>query len=109
MYISYVIPTSLGLFAFGRSWKQMGPWDLGGPAYRVLSVLSIVGCGLILVIGVQPPNDRNLWIILSAFGLTALVWFGYERSHFRGPPQGVLDRAHVPATAIAEPVALETT
>ena len=93
MYISYVIPTTLGLFAFGRSWKQMGPWDLGGPAYRVLSVLSIVGCGLILVIGVQPPNDRNLWIVLSAFGLTALVWFGYERSHFRGPPQGVLDRA----------------
>jgi len=109
MYISYVIPTTLGLFAFGRSWRQMGPWDLGGPAYRVFSVLSIVGCGLILVIGVQPPNDRNLWIILSALGLTALVWFGYERSHFRGPPQGVLDRAHVPPAAVAEPATVEST
>ena len=30
LYISYVIPTVLGLFAYGRSWTQMGPWNLGG-------------------------------------------------------------------------------
>ncbi len=93
LYISYVIPTTLGLLAYGRKWKQMGPWNLGGAAYRTFSVLSILGCGLILLVGVQPPNEKNLWIVLSALGLTALVWFGYERSHFRGPPQGILDHA----------------
>ncbi len=93
LYISYVIPTTLGLLAYGRTWTQMGPWSLGGAAYRTLAVLSILGCGLMLVIGVQPPNEKNLWTILSALGLTALVWVVYERDHFRGLPQGVLDRS----------------
>ena len=26
---SYVLPTALGLFAHGRTWTRMGPWDLG--------------------------------------------------------------------------------
>jgi hypothetical protein len=74
----------------------MGPWNLGATAYRALSVLSIVACGLILLVGVQPPNEKNLWIIGLAFALTAAVWFGYERSHFRGPPPGVLEHARAP-------------
>ncbi len=93
LYISYVIPTTLGLFAYGRSWTQMGPWSLGGTTFRAVSVVSIVGCGLILAIGIQPPNEKNLWIVLFAFALTALVWIGYEREHFRGPPKGVLNRS----------------
>jgi amino acid transporter len=92
LYISYVIPTALGLVAFGRSWRQMGPWDLGGPLFRIVAVLSIVGCGLILLVGIQPPNELNLWTVLSALALTAVVWMAYERNHFRGPPQGVLNR-----------------
>src|SRR5262249_26988894 len=73
LYISYVIPTTLGLFAYGRSWTRMGPWRLSALGFRVLSVLSMLGCGLILVIGVQPPNEKNLWIVLGALVLTALV------------------------------------
>jgi amino acid transporter len=92
LYISYVIPTALGLMAYGRTWTRMGPWSLGRPLYRALALVSIFGCGLILVIGVQPPNDQNLWTVLFALALTALVWFGYERNHFRGPPQTVLNR-----------------
>ena len=93
LYISYVIPSALGLFAYGRTWTEMGPWNLGALAYRSLSVVSIGACGLILLIGIQPPNEKNLWIVLFALALTTVVWFGYERSHFRGPPQGVLDRS----------------
>jgi hypothetical protein len=40
--------------------------------------------------------EHGLWIVLGALLLTALVWVGYERSHFRGPPSGVL--AHAGAT-----------
>src|SRR6516164_8553659 len=29
LYISYVLPTAIGLIAFGRWWKELGPWQLG--------------------------------------------------------------------------------
>jgi amino acid transporter len=92
LYISYVIPTALGLFAYGRSWTRMGPWSMGSAAYRTTAVLSLLGCGLILLVGVQPPNEKNLWTVPGALALTAVVWFAFERRHFRGPPQGVLNR-----------------
>lgn len=93
LYISYVIPTVLGLFAFGRSWTRMGPWSMGKTGYRVTGVLSVLGCGLIVLVGVQPPNEQNLWTVPGALLLTGVVWYAYERKHFRGPPQGVLERA----------------
>jgi amino acid transporter len=93
LYISYVIPTALGLFAFGRTWTHMGPWNLGAALYRTLAVLSILGCGLILLVGVQPPNSLNLWTVSFAIALAGAVWIVYERAHFRGPPQGVLNRS----------------
>ncbi|REK19122.1 MAG: amino acid permease [Planctomycetota bacterium] len=92
LYISYVIPNFLGLFAYGRTWTTMGVWSMGGTLYRAMAVLSVIGCGLIVLIGVQPPNEQNLWTVPGALLLTAIVWFGYERKHFRGPPQGVLTR-----------------
>jgi len=29
LYVSYVLPTFLGIFAYGRRWTRMGPWRLG--------------------------------------------------------------------------------
>lgn len=107
LYISYVIPAALGLVAYGRTWTRMGPWSLGGPAYRTLTVLSILGCGLILLIGIQPPNEQNRWTVLGALGLTALVWVAYERVHFRGPPQGILDRSRAKGNEDIRPAAAE--
>jgi amino acid transporter len=95
LYISYVIPTVLGLFAYGRSWTQMGPWRMSGAMYRTMAIISVVGCGLILLVGVQPPNDKNLWTVPGALLLSALVWFGYERRRFQGPPEGVLNTIQV--------------
>ena len=107
LYISYVIPTVLGLFAYGRTWTKMGPWSMGGAMYRTMAVLSVFGCGLILLVGVQPPNEQNLWTVPGAFVLTAIVWFAYERKHFRGPPEGVLNKAHQIATHEAAEVVAE--
>jgi amino acid transporter len=114
LYISYVIPTSLGLFAYGRSWTRMGPWNLGGPLYRLLAIISVIGCGIILLVGVQPPNEQNLWTIAASLILTAVVWLAHERRRFRGPPEGFLesvlrgpsasDSAPEPAAMPASPV-----
>ena len=40
----------------------MGPWHTGR-WYRPLARLSVLGCGLLIVVGVQPPNDIALWIV----------------------------------------------
>jgi amino acid transporter len=90
LYVSYAIPTLLGLFAHGRSWTRMGPWTLGR-WYQVLAVICGLGALFFLVIGVQPPNDKALWIVLGAAALTALYWFGIECFRFKGPPQALLD------------------
>ncbi len=101
LYISYAIPIALGLRAFGRSWTQMGPWTIGG-AYRFVAVICVLWCMVLLYIGVQPPNDKALWITLGAVALTAIVWFGYERKHFVGPPRGVLTLERQTQIAAAE-------
>jgi amino acid transporter len=89
LYLSYGLPTLLGLIAYGRRWTAMGPWSLGG-WYRVLAVICVVSVAFLLVIGVQPPNEKALWIVLGSFALTAAIWFSYMRYRFDGPPKGVL-------------------
>ena len=86
LYVSYVIPTFLGLRAYRRSWSRMGPFDLGG-WYRVLAIVSILGCLSIIGAAVQPPNDKALWIMLGALGLSLAIWLGLERRRFAGPPK----------------------
>ncbi|HTV17820.1 MAG TPA: amino acid permease [Polyangiaceae bacterium] len=87
LYVSYVMPTSIGCFAYGRRWTKMGPFDLGPRWYRVLAVASVAGALLVVWIGVQPPNDKALTVLLVAtLALLAAWWLGI-RSRFRGPPQ----------------------
>jgi amino acid transporter len=85
LYISYVVPALLGLFTYGRLWTKMGPWTLGR-WYRPVAGTCVLGCIFFVVIGVQPPNEKALWITLTAFILTGVCWFGFERKRFRGPP-----------------------
>jgi amino acid transporter len=89
LYISYGVPIALGLRAYGRTWTQMGPWSLGR-GYRMIAAVCVLGCALLLVIGVQPPNDKALWVTLGALVLTVVIWFGRLRHSFQGPPQGRL-------------------
>jgi amino acid transporter len=89
LYVSYVLPTSLGARAYGRTWTAMGPWDLGG-WYRPLAVLSVIGCAALIAIGMQPPNERSTWVV-GAFAIAlAVAWFGGVRRRFPGPPHSAL-------------------
>ncbi|MCI0458522.1 MAG: amino acid permease [Gemmataceae bacterium] len=89
LYISYVIPAALGLWAYGRTWTRMGPWDLGR-WYRPLAVVSVLGCGVLFVIGVQPPNQQALIVVGGGIGVLAVAWFAGERRRFPGPPAAPL-------------------
>ncbi|MEP7124774.1 MAG: amino acid permease [Byssovorax sp.] len=85
LYLSYALPTALGFFAHGRSWTKMGPFTLGR-WYRPLAAIAVIGCLGLVVIGVQPPNDLALWIVLGCLGTATVIWFGIERRRFAGPP-----------------------
>jgi amino acid transporter len=85
LYISYVLPTALGAWAHGRTWTAMGPWDLGH-WYRPLALLSLAGCAGLVVVGMQPPNERAIWVVGGVGLVLAVAWFGFARHRFTGPP-----------------------
>jgi amino acid transporter len=89
LYISYVIPTLLGLVAYGRTWTAMGPWSIGR-LYRPLALVTVVFCGLLIVVGVQPPNDKALGIVVGSAALLGLGWFAVEKKRFVGPPGAIM-------------------
>ena len=67
----------------------MGPWHIGR-WYRPLAALSVLFCGFLIVIGMQPPNEQAVYIVGGAVALLGLAWFGFVRTRFQGPPQTVL-------------------
>jgi amino acid transporter len=87
LYISYAVPITLGLIAYKKTWTKMGPWDIGG-WYRIVAVICIAIAVLIFFIGVQPPNNKALWITLIFLAVTLVIWFALERRRFQGPPIG---------------------
>ena len=91
LYISYVLPTGLGLLAYRRTWHQMGPWQLGR-WYRPLALASVAGCGVLIVLGMQPPNDRAIWVVGGSLVALQLLWLLDARRRFPGPPQALEER-----------------
>jgi amino acid transporter len=91
IFISYGMPIALGGMAYGKSWTNMGPWDMG-PVYRLVALFAVLAACLILFLGVQPPSDDALMITVVFLVLTALVWFGFEKRRFKGPPVAKLTR-----------------
>ncbi len=91
LYVSYVLPVGAGALAVGRTWRRMGPWQLGR-AFRPLAAVATVGCVFLVVIGIQPPNQQAVPILAGITLMMLVVWFGWERRRFQGPPR-VLDAA----------------
>jgi amino acid transporter len=86
LYISYVVPTALGFRAFGRGWTKMGPWTIGR-WYRPLAALSVAGCVALIIVGMQPPNERSVWVVGISASVLGVAWFAGERERFPGPPR----------------------
>jgi amino acid transporter len=105
LYVSYVMPTLCGIFAFGKTWTKMGPFDLGARLYKGLAVLSVAGVLLVVWIGVQPPNDKALTVLLAVSAVLFASWHLGVRRVFRGPPvMTVADAASVRPPAAAPAV-----
>jgi amino acid transporter len=92
LYVSYVLPTFLGLLAYGHRWTRMGPWQLGR-WYRPLAVVAVAGCAVLLVIGMQPPNQIAGAIVGGMVAGLVVAWWTGVRRRFRGPPPELLAQA----------------
>ena len=57
---------------------------------------------LIFYIGVQPPNDKALWITAIFLAITLIIWFALERRRFQGPPIGDMIARRQAGIAAAE-------
>jgi amino acid transporter len=89
LFLSFAIPLTLGMIAYGGpKWPNPGPWSLGAGLYKLISLLSIVGMGIIFYIAVQPPNDSVLSIVVGFLVLAVVLWFAVESRRFQGPPIG---------------------
>ena len=102
LYISYVLPTALGLVAYGQRWTTMGPWDLGA-WYRPLAAVSVVGCLALIAIGMHPPNEKSLWIVGGVLLLMAIIWFAGVKDRFAGPPEALAAHATSPRAISSAP------
>jgi amino acid transporter len=106
LYISYAMPVAAGMLAEGRRWTRKGPFTLGVLS-RPLAALTVLGTVVLLVIGIQPPNDGLVTYIVGLLALMAVLWFGIARRRFPGPPVGdalTRRRAEIAAAQEAVPV-----
>lgn len=93
LYISYVLPTAIGLVAYGRWWTRMGPWQLGF-WFRPLAVVSLLGCIGLVVIGMQPPNEKVTWAVGGMAIVLGVMWFAFAKRQFPGPPH-IMNTLHM--------------
>ncbi|SCK21859.1 amino acid permease [Vogesella sp. LIG4] len=88
LYISYVLPTAAGFFAEGRSWTHKGPFSLGA-ASKPIALLATLGGGVLAFVGMQPPNEKVLYITIALLVVLMFFWFVLGvRKTFKGPPVG---------------------
>jgi amino acid transporter len=85
IYISYALAIGAGLLAEGKTWTQFGPFRLGVFS-KPLAVLTVVGVGVLIYIGIQPPNDILITYGIGLIVLMLILWFGVARKRFPGPP-----------------------
>ncbi len=101
LFLSFTIPLVAGALAFGTAkWPSPGPWAMPAGVYKLVTLLSVAGMGVILFIAVAPPNERVLWVVLGFVAVALVVWFAFEGRRFEGPPIG--DRIAKRQAEIAE-------
>jgi len=86
LYISYIMPTAAGILAEGKTWTVKGPFDLKGMS-KPVAILAVVGGIVLAFVGIQPPNQKVLYLCLGLVAVLGVFWWGFGvRKSFRGPP-----------------------
>lgn len=85
LYVSYAMPIGAGLINEGKSWTKKGPFNLGGLS-KLVAFLAVVGCIVLIIVGVQPPNEKVGYLLLAGIVALIIIWFAVEKRRFAGPP-----------------------
>ena len=86
LYLSYVMPIAAGILAEGKTWKHKGPFNLGG-ASKLITSLAVIGGAFLVFVGIQPPNEKVLYLTIAMLVVMAVFWFVFgESKRFKGPP-----------------------
>jgi amino acid transporter len=73
LYLSYLMPISAALWSETQGkWTNKGPFNLGG-ASMLVAVLAIIGCAILIFVGVQPPQEKVGYLIVMM--ILALIGF----------------------------------
>ena len=103
LFLSFTVPLVAGMIAFGGpKWPRPGPWAMSAGVYKLVTILSVVGMGVILFIAVAPPNERVLYVVAGFIALALILWVLVENRRFEGPPTGERIAARKAAIAAAE-------
>ena len=79
-------PIAAGILAEGKTWTHKGPFNLGGIS-KLVAVLAVLGGAVLVFAGIQPPNEKVLYVTIAMLVVMALFWFVFgERNRFKGPP-----------------------
>jgi hypothetical protein len=85
LYLSYVVPLFLAARALGRTWTELGPFQLG-IWFKPAAMVSVAGCAGLVAIGVQPPNEQALVVLGALMVVLIACWFMVAAQTFKGPP-----------------------
>ena len=53
-----------------------------------MAVLAILGAIILAWVGMQPPNEKVLYVGVGLAVVMVVFWFAVERKRFEGPPTG---------------------
>lgn len=78
LYLSYLMPIGAALKSeLGGEWTNKGPFDLKAASIPV-AALAIIGCALLIFVGVQPPQEKVGYLIVLMILALAAFWFAME-------------------------------
>jgi amino acid transporter len=87
LYLSYASPVVAGFFAEGKTWNTFGPFSLGKWS-KPFAVVTGIGAAVLLLLGLQPPNNGLVIYCIGFAALLAIGWFTIAQKRFPGPPVG---------------------
>ncbi len=74
LYLSYLMPVAAGMRAeMNGSWAHKGPFSLGGASLPV-AVLAIIGSAVLIFVGIQPPQEKVLYLMVVMVLALASFW-----------------------------------
>ena len=86
LYLSYLLPIASAMKAeLAGNWKNKGPFNLGGASILV-AIAAIIGCAILIFVGVQPPQEKVGYLIV----LMIVALIGFWQSMEGRMPVGLL-------------------